>query len=131
MRSAVLLSQTMESGGSAVVTPSFASPPMNTLSQAGMSMEDSFLSTRKLGLLQSRFKIPRHLTFRERKVLKQRAEQRKAQLDADEKKETELEDAFQDFENRLKKVKKKATSITLKDVIAAKKPCDETLTLNL
>ena len=121
----------MDSGGSAVVTPSLTSPPVNTLSQAGMSMEDSFLSTRKLGLLQSRFKIPRHLTFRERKVLKQRAEQRKAQLDADEKKETELEDAFQDFENRLKKVKKKATSITLKDVIAAKKPCDETLTLNL
>lgn len=94
-------------------------------------MEDSFLSTRKLGLLQSRFKIPRHLTFRERKVLKQRAEQRKAQLDADERKEAVLEEAFQDFENRLKKVKKKATSITLKDVIAAKKPCDETLTLAL
>ena len=52
-------------------------------------------------------------------------------MDADEAKETTLKESFDDFENRLKKVKKKATSITLKDVIAAQKPCDEPLTLAL
>ena len=35
------------------------------------------------------------------------------------------------FLTSVKKVKKKATSITLKDVIAAQKPCDEPLTLAL
>ena len=72
-----------------------------------------------------------YLTFREKKLLRHRAEQRKAQMDADEAKETTLKKSFDDFENSLKKVKKKATSITLKDVIAAQKPCDEPLTLAL
>ena len=39
--------------------------------------------------------------------------------------------ALDDFEERLSKVKKRSTAITLKDVIAAQKPVDEPLTLNL
>ena len=119
----------MNSGGSAIIEQGVVSTELpqtnnNALSRAGQSMEDVFLSTRKLGLLESRFKIPRHLTFREKKLLRQRAQQRKAQMDEDETKEQTLKEAFDDFEDRLKKVKKKATAITLKDVIAAQKPCD-------
>jgi hypothetical protein len=119
----------MNSGGSAIIEQGVVSTELpqtntNALSRAGQSMEDVFLSTRKLGLIESRFKIPRHLTFREKRLLRQRAQQRKAQMDEDETKEQTLKDSFDDFEGRLKKVKKKATAITLKDVIAAQKPCD-------
>ena len=92
-------------GGSAIIDGGSSEMPQtnmknnnNTLSRAGPSMEDIFLSTRKLGLLESRFKIPRHLTFREKKLLRHRAEQRKAQMDADEATETTLKDSFDDFD---------------------------------
>ena len=110
---------------------------LGTMNQSGLqqqqeqSMEDTFLATRRLGLLQSRFKIPRHLTFRERTVLEKRAEEQQALLAQGDNANAVTIGALDDFEQRLSKVKKRSTAITLKDVIAAQKPVDEPLTLNL
>ena len=103
---------------------------LGTMNQSGLqqqqeqSMEDTFLATRRLGLLQSRFKIPRHLTFRERTVLEKRAEEQQALLAQGDNANAVTIGALDDFEERLSKVKKRSTAITLKDVIAAQKPVD-------
>ena len=94
-------------------------------------MEDTFLATRHLGLLQSRFKIPRHLTFREKTVLEKRADDQQTMLSEADRANAVTIGALDEFEERLSKSKKRSAAITIKDVIAAQKPVDEPLTLNL
>ena len=93
-------------------------------------MEDTFLATRHLGLLQNRFKVPRHLTFREKTVLGKREEDQQAMLAEADRANAVTIGALDEFEERLSKSKKRSAAITIKDVIAAQKPVDEPLTLN-
>ena len=92
------------------------------------SMEDTFLSTRHLGLLKSRFKIPRHLTFRERTLLQKRRGERKSSTVKQDQNTRTCMVALDTFEENISNHPK--GSITLKDVIAANMPCDQPLTLN-